>query len=203
MPLTSRVYLAVCIDSVGHEEYYKQVLEELNIKLPKNTVKMSLQAMSRKPEFDQSYQALPKRKRKWSELKFAKMKEGLRKQMADKAVGRDYNTGLNMGLLNDPQGEKGPRLENSSCIFCGVTGHEMRRSKSCKYYSWAKSKVEAEMVSLNVAKATGLAVGMATVPHSSIVQSEGKCDSFGNKCNAHNMYCCSYSFDVYVLCRGI
>jgi hypothetical protein len=86
MPLTSRVSLAVGFDSVGHEEYYKQVLEELNNILPKNT-KMSLQAMSRKRDFDQSYQALPKHNRRWSELKFAMLKEGLRKQMADNAVG--------------------------------------------------------------------------------------------------------------------
>jgi hypothetical protein len=202
MSLTARVSLAVGIDSVGHEDYYKQVFEELNIELPKNT-RMSLQAMSRKREFDQSYQALPKRKRKRSELKFAKTKEGLRKQMADKAIGRDYDTGLNMGLLNDPQGEKAPRSEKFSCIFCGVPGHKTRRSKSCKYFGWAKSKVEAEMVSLNVSKATGLAVGAATVPHSSIVQSEGKCDYFGNKCDAQNMYYFWYSFDAHVLRRGI
>jgi hypothetical protein len=78
--------------------------------------------------------------------------------MADMVVGRDYGTGLNMGRNNAREGEKGPRLEKSGCIFWGVTGHKTKRSKSCKYYGWAKSKVEAEMVSLNVVKATGLAV---------------------------------------------
>jgi hypothetical protein len=114
--------------------------------------------------------------------------KGLKKQMADKVVGREYDTGLNMGLLNDQQGGKRPRSEKSSCIFCGVPGHKTRRSKGCKYYGWAKSKVEAEMVTLNVAKATGLAVGTATGENSSIVQSYGKCEYFGNKCDAHNMY---------------
>jgi hypothetical protein len=65
------------------------------------------------------------------------------------------------------------------------------------------SNCRREMGSLNVSKAIGLAVGTATIPHSSKVQSEGKCDYFGSKCDAHNMYFYCYSFHVYFLRRGI
>jgi hypothetical protein len=86
------------------------------------------------------------------------MKEGLQKQMADKAVGRLYDTGNNMGLnsnkVTDDVGERRPK-KAVSCIFCGGTKHKTRRSKDCKYYGWAKPEVEAKMVSINMSRATG------------------------------------------------
>jgi hypothetical protein len=95
MLLNSRVCLAVGVDSVNHEEYYQRLLNEMKMELPGNTRKM-LVRMSNRKKYDHNYQAQPNRKRKRSELKFAKSKEGLKKQMADKAMGLEYATGHNL-----------------------------------------------------------------------------------------------------------
>jgi hypothetical protein len=58
----------------------------MNTEMPENMRKM-LERMSNRKRYDRNYQAQPKRKQKRSELKFAKMKNGLKKQMADKAMG--------------------------------------------------------------------------------------------------------------------
>jgi hypothetical protein len=89
-------------------------------------------------------------------MKFAKMKDGLKKQLADKAMGLVYATGYSMGL--DNEGVEQPEKNGNTCIFCGVAGHKTRRVKICKYFGWPKVEVEAEMVSVNVARAMWLAV---------------------------------------------
>jgi hypothetical protein len=100
MLLTSRICMAVGIDSIGHEDYYERVFGKMEMKLPGN-MKNMLVRMKNRREYDRNFQAQPKRKRKRSKTKFAKMKEGLPKQMADKAVGRLYDTWNNMGLNSD------------------------------------------------------------------------------------------------------
>jgi hypothetical protein len=169
----------------------------MEIKLPHNMSNM-LGRMKKRREYDRKFQARSKHKRKRSKTKFAKMKEGLQKQMADMAaVGRLYDTGNNMGFnddeVTDGAEERRPKKAAVSCIFCGGTTHKTRRSKDCKYYGWAKTEVEAEMVSINVSRATGIALGVATVMDTSEVQSEGTCDLFAFGYNTRNMHCCWYS----------
>ena len=99
MSLTSRICLAVGIDSVGHEEDYERLFEKRKLRFPNSTRNMLL-SMKKKRDDDRKYQALPKRKRKRSQLKFANMKDGMNKQMADKAMGLVYETGMNMAQRN-------------------------------------------------------------------------------------------------------
>jgi hypothetical protein len=95
MSLALRVCLAIGIDSVGHVEYYDRVFAKLKIKFPKIT-RIMFGRMKKRQEYAQNYQALPKHKRKRFLTKFAKMKDGLKKQMADKATGLNYDTGMNL-----------------------------------------------------------------------------------------------------------
>jgi hypothetical protein len=91
LSLTSRICLAVGVDSVGHKEFCQRLFKLMNIKLPVNTTTI-LRKMKQKREYNGGYQAQPKRKRKRPNLKFAKMKEGIKKHMADKAMGLNYET---------------------------------------------------------------------------------------------------------------
>jgi hypothetical protein len=194
MSLTSRICMAVGIDSIGHEDYYQRVFGKMEMKLPVNLTNMLFRMKNRR-EYDRNYQAQPKRKRKRSETKLVKIKEGLQKQMADKAVGRLYETGNNMGLttdeVTDGAGERRPK-KAVSCIFCGGSTHKTRRSKECKYYGWAKTRVEAEMVSISVSRATRVAVGVATATATSGVHSEGTCELFGFLDDTDYMHFCWY-----------
>jgi hypothetical protein len=148
--------------------------------------------MSNRKKYDRNYQAQPNRKRKRSELKFAKSKEGLKKQMADKAMGLEYATGQNMEVDNDGVEQEPSRKNVNTCMFCGVAGHKTRRSKGCKYYGWPKAEVEAEMVAVNVARATGIAEATATETDPSEVQSDGKCYFFWSICDCFNIQHSSY-----------
>jgi hypothetical protein len=170
MSLGSRVCLAVGIDSVGHAEYYDRILAEMSVTFPANTRTM-LTRMTGKREYDRNYQSLPERKRKRSILKFAKMKDGLKKQMGDKAMGLNYETGLTMG----DEVEVGPNKKKNEtvlCKFCGSNKHKTRRSKGCKFFGWPNELVEAEMVRVNVLRATKGTVGVVTTKDTSEVQSE-------------------------------
>jgi hypothetical protein len=126
-------------------------------------------------------------------LKFAKMKDGLKKQMADKVMGLEYATGQNMGVSIDGVEQEEPTCRNVyTCMFCGVAGHKTRRSKGCKYYGRPKAEVEAEMVAVNVARATGIAVATATETDPNEVQSDGKCYFFASQYDCYNIQNTSY-----------
>jgi hypothetical protein len=201
MSLSSRVCLAVGLDSVRHKEYYQRFFDETKSDMPENTRRM-LVKMSNRKKYDGNYQAQPKRKRKRIEMKFGKMKEGLKKQMADKAMRLVYATRHSMGL--DDEGVEQAENNPNTCIFCGVAGHKTRRAKICKYFGWRKADVEAEMVSVNVARATGIAVATATNTVSSqVVESEGTCYFFGSQYDCYNIQYCPYSFYMRFLRRGI
>jgi hypothetical protein len=161
----------------------------MNIEMPENTRRM-LERLSMRNKYDRYYQAQPNRKRKRSELKFAKMKDGLKKQMADKAMGLEYATGQNMELDND--GVEQPITNVNTCMLCGVAGHKTRRAKICRYFGWSKADVEAGMVAVNVARATGIGVATATCTEPSEVQSDGKCYFLGSQYDCYNLQHCSY-----------
>jgi hypothetical protein len=132
--LASRVCLAVGVDSVGQEEYFRLLFAKLKMKLPENT-KLLLRKMKIKRDYDRKYQALPKRKRNRSAIKFRKMRTGLSKQMADKAIGLTYASGMNMGHNMDEvegEGDKKRRKKAVICMHCGESTHKTRRSKACK-----------------------------------------------------------------------
>jgi hypothetical protein len=107
--------------------------------------------------------------------------------MADKAIGLSYETGMNLAGNTDEVGEDKSKKKKDFCKYCGATTHKTRRSKSCKYNGWTDLAVNAEMVSINLSKATEQAVEVATVGGTSEVQSEGKWEGFGISCDTYNM----------------
>jgi hypothetical protein len=84
------------------------------------------------------------------------MKEGLKKQMADKAVG--LNTSLDLAWWPS-QRDKWIRLSQpQQCVI--LWRFDAKRDEArCKYFGWSNEQVDAEMVRLNILKATEEAVG--------------------------------------------
>jgi hypothetical protein len=108
--------------------------------LPENTRKM-LERMSNRNKYNGNYQAQPKRNRKRSEMKFAKMKDGLKKkQMADMVMGPVYATpGHNMALYSD--GVEQPVVKNgNTCIFWGSPGTKLEERRSASTLVGPKRK---------------------------------------------------------------
>jgi hypothetical protein len=102
------------------------------------------------------------------------MKDGLKKQMADKVTGLNYKTGLSMEQPTDGAEEPNATKPKVLCKFCQSSTHKTRRSKNCHYFGWPNELVDAEMVRLNILRATTVPVGLATTKEfTSQVQSDG------------------------------
>ncbi len=76
------------------------------------------------------------------------MADGLKKQMADKALGLNHTGGLNMMEVNSDEeaGERPKKKTAISCPLCDAPGHKTRRSRQCRYHDWEQAAVDAEMV---------------------------------------------------------
>jgi hypothetical protein len=101
--------------------------------------------------------------------KFAKLKDGMAKQMADKAMGHACGSGMNMAGEEDSTNE----TKKKSCKFCKKPGHATNRAKACKHHGWTIEQVQAEMVSIHTSRAREEAARVATAVEASEVQSEG------------------------------
>jgi hypothetical protein len=148
---------------------------------------------NKKRKYDKEYTSSKIRKRKRSGDKFKKMRADLDTQMAEKAVGLFYASGMNMENHSDAEGGgKRKKVANDSCKFCGASGHKTTRSSKCKYNGWGKEALNAEMVRVSISKASGVAVGISMAVESTKVQSEGKCELFGSRCDTTNMQSWQY-----------
>jgi hypothetical protein len=76
-----------------------------------NTARMMARAMAKKRLCDRICQAHAKRRRTRSTQKFANVKDELRKQMAEKAVGLQCGSGMNM---ENEEGQRGAPNEQGS-----------------------------------------------------------------------------------------
>jgi hypothetical protein len=96
MPLHSRTCMAVGIDSVGHEEHYERLFAGIRIPFPNASTRMMVRAMEKRQDYDRKYQAQISRRRIRSIKRFASTKSEFRKEMAEKALGLSYASGMNM-----------------------------------------------------------------------------------------------------------
>ena len=148
-----------------------------------------LRKKDKKRDYDKGYQARTERRKERARLRQNIIQDGVKKQMADKAIGLMYASGMNMADDGDVEGGgKRQKITNSVCRFCSKPGHKTRRSANCLYHGWEEEDVNVEMVRLSIAKATGDASGKVQ----SKVQSEGKSELFGSGCDTTNTHCCQY-----------
>jgi hypothetical protein len=200
MSLHSRICMAVGIDSVGQEEYYERLFAGMRIPFP-NATRMMARAMKKRRDYDRKYQAQMSRRRIRSIKRFASTKSEFRKQMAEKALGLSYASGMNMEVV-EPGAKK-----RKVCKYCQGVGHLTTKARDCKYYELSKEQVHEEMVSKHALKVAETAVlvarAAATAVEGSEAQSEGTCECFGVCCDVDNMNSSQYSIYGRFLRRGI
>jgi hypothetical protein len=116
------------------------------------------------------------------------------KQMADKARGLTYESGMHMMQEEKEEkveeGAKKGKKGQSLCRFCRLFGHSTKRSADCKFYKSSDKEADADAVSKFVLTATQNAVGDATTAgtnESSEVQSKGECEYFCICCDTDNI----------------
>ena len=104
MSLTSRISLAVAIDTLGHAEYFERLFQAARLR-PTELTFSGLRAVTRKKEYHRMRQGLSSVKLDRRLAKRTKMLLGLEKQEKDFQEGRGYASGIRI------QGAVGIRLD--------------------------------------------------------------------------------------------
>jgi hypothetical protein len=112
MSLTSRISLAIGIDTLGHAKYYEEVFMEMEFMTMELTFS-GLQQMYRKKEYGRMYKGLQSVKRRRRINQGQKMIDGCKKMEKDEKEGRGYSTTMRKKMISQEQDrEQGKRTTN-------------------------------------------------------------------------------------------
>ena len=129
----ARTYLAMSIDSLGFEEYYKQLYPALGMTMSSAT-KRYFQQHDRKRILDQNYANRPERKTKRAKRKLEEISKAWKTEVEDKANGHTYRSRMAAPTVEGIEVSPNGGAEESStpfCRACGNYGHQLRTSKKC------------------------------------------------------------------------
>jgi hypothetical protein len=134
----ARTYVAVSVDSLGFEEYYKQLYLELGITMSPVS-RLYYRQVDRRRKADQTYAKSFERKKKRAMQKLETINEAWRIETVDKRKGHTYQSGMAgptvVGATDETEvvGEEGDVVVASRpfCRACGNYGHQRRTSRLC------------------------------------------------------------------------
>jgi hypothetical protein len=121
------------IDSLGFEEYYKEVYPELGMTMSSKT-EQYFQQHDRRRILDQNYENRPERKKKRVKRKLEQIYKAWKTEVKDKAKGHTYRSRIAAGTVTGPQVTMDGGAGGGStpfCRACGNYGHQRRTSKKC------------------------------------------------------------------------
>ncbi len=122
----ARTYVAVGIDSVGYEEYYRTLFDLLDLDNDKNTMKTHHQRLDHEKKTKQKYAKQPHVRRREAKIRALKIRDNIRKEYVDKKAGRSYGLGCNDPLQKAIGNVKNSKtgIEKPVCPHCGKIGHK-------------------------------------------------------------------------------
>ena len=134
----ARTYLAVSIDSLGFEEYYKQLYLDLGIRMSPVTG-LYYRQVDKRRKTDQTYAKSFERKKKRSMQKLETINNAWRIETADKRKGHTYQSGMAgptaVSATNENEVVAGEGdvvvASRPFCKACGNYGHQRRTSRLC------------------------------------------------------------------------
>jgi hypothetical protein len=130
----ARTYLAISLDSVGYEEYYRTLFELIDLEYDTEIMQSMHQRMDRKKINRTDYDLRPEVRKQAATARAIKIRENIRREYCDTKAGKTYGSGSNdpSAKANEENGcskKKGKAI----CPFCQKVGHKTRRSKYCTY----------------------------------------------------------------------
>jgi hypothetical protein len=136
MVLTSRISIAIGIDTLGHAGFYEELFESMNFTTSEMTFS-GLRQMSRKKEYGQSYSGLASTNRRRRINQRDRMIDGMQKMEEDAKYGRGYSSGIHMQDENKDSDSGSPRKKarlasgKTKECKCGKKDHMRVSSRSC------------------------------------------------------------------------
>jgi hypothetical protein len=135
----ARTYLAVGLDSIGYEEYYRTLFGILGLDYDERICGLSHRRLDKKKIWHKNYSNKLEVRRARCLVRALKIRENIRKVLQDKKDGKTYATGMNgPKLAKKPKKEKGTTKPSVPCSHCGKLGHKMRTHRDCGESTYKK-----------------------------------------------------------------
>jgi hypothetical protein len=132
MSLTSRLNLAISIDTLGHAEYFIRLFRAMKFRLTELTFS-GLRRMWRKKEYGRMHSRLKKVKLDRRLLMRKKMVEGCAKMEKDVQEGRAYASGIRItGSENENEGEQPAKKRAKRTSKKGANNNKRTTAERCK-----------------------------------------------------------------------
>jgi hypothetical protein len=142
--------LAVSLDSVGYEEYYRTLFEAIGLDYDENTMHLHHSRLDTRKITKKAYDTLPAVRRRRASGRAVRIRENIKKVLQDKKKGKSYGSGI-----NDPsQAEekcKPKKQSKSICPFCGKIGHSRQRHRDCTFTTYVAKAKKGRLSHVNVA----------------------------------------------------
>jgi hypothetical protein len=132
----ARTYLAVSLDSVGYEDYYRTLFGILGLHYDETICGTSHRRLDNRKKFERTYNKKPEVRRARCKTRSIKIRECMRKAILDKKKGYCYETGMN--APKPPKKEKKAKVEPNQCGWCFKFGHTRRAHRDCGKTTFVK-----------------------------------------------------------------
>jgi hypothetical protein len=144
----ARTYLAVGIDSVGYEDYYRSLFQLLKIEYDEETMKTHHERVDARKIRKKAYDKLPEVRRRLAMGRAIRIRENIRKLLQDKKVGKSYESGMN----GPAKKEKKSKSKNQGlpCKSCGKFGHVRQTHHDCTNSTYENREIKGEFRLWNV-----------------------------------------------------
>ena len=129
----ARTYLAMSLDSLGFEEYFKELYTELGMTMSSET-ELYFQQHDRKRKRDKKYEEKPERMKKRAKRKLEQVQKAWKTEVEDKAKEHTYRSRMAAPTVEGIEvSPNGGAKESSTpfCRACGNYGHQRRTRKKC------------------------------------------------------------------------
>jgi hypothetical protein len=150
----ARTYVAVGIDSVGYEEYYRRLFELIDLDYDDDIMGTHHRRLDAKKVWKKRYDKQPHVRRREAMVRALKIRENIRKEYVDKKAGKSYGSGMNdpsqKASEESDDVKKPPKPKKPPCAHCGLKGHSTTRSKKCLLTTYVEKKKEGKFRLANV-----------------------------------------------------
>ncbi len=131
----ARTYLAMSVDSLGYEGYYRKLYEELGIRMSSVTARYYHQH-DQKRKRDRNYAKTPARKKKRAKQQLDQIQKAWQSEVGDKDKGHMYQSRMAAPQVTGTHEETNEGVGGVSlpfCNACGCYGHQGRSSLQCAH----------------------------------------------------------------------
>ena len=150
----ARTYLAISLDSIGYEEYYRTLFDLLGLDYDEEIMRSMHRRMDKKKMNRTDYILRPEVRKQSAIARAVKIRENIRREYSDKKAGKTYASGCNDPSVkaDEGEGEKGCTTKKGKviCPFCQKVGHKTKRSKYCTYTTAKPATKKGKFSHLNV-----------------------------------------------------